>query len=51
MLAAALPGAVAFLLPPLITAVTGLVVIPLLFRWMARSLVAERGLLGGDAVA
>lgn len=49
VLASAIPGLVLFLIPPILTAITGLLVIPLAFRTAAVAVEAERRLLGAEA--
>jgi hypothetical protein len=46
VLASALPGAILYLIPPLLTAATGLVVVPVMFHLARRWIVTERGALG-----
>ena len=43
--AAALPGAALLFVPPLLVAVTGLVLVPFTFGWAARAAVMERALI------
>ncbi|MFT3768843.1 MAG: hypothetical protein QM820_25645 [Minicystis sp.] len=50
VLASAIPGALLILLPPFLTGLTGFFVIPLAFYVMARRVVTERALLGGEPV-
>lgn len=47
--ASAVPGAVLYLIPPLIALATGLLFMPAMFYFMRRRLIAERGVLAASA--
>jgi hypothetical protein len=51
VIAAAIPGSILYLVPPLLTAATGLVSVPPAYLLLRRSVVAERGAMAGAWMA